>query len=50
MAALCCLTPLPVILLGAVGLSGVGYLDSIPLPALGVFLAITVYAVWRRLA
>jgi len=39
-----------VILLGTVGLSAaVGYLDSILLPALGVFLTIAVYAVWRCL-
>jgi len=48
-AALCCFTPLLVILLGAVGLSAVvSYLDVLLLPALGIFLAITVYALWRQ--
>lgn len=49
LAALCCFTPLLVALLGAVGLSAlVGYLDFVLLPALGIFLAITVYALWRK--
>lgn len=47
-AALCCFTPLLVILLGAVGLSAiVGWLDYVLLPALVVFLGITVYALVR---
>lgn len=47
--ALCCFTPILVILLGAVGLAGLtGYLDLILLPALVVFIGLTVYAVWRR--
>lgn len=47
-AALCCFTPVLVILLGAVGLSAlVGWLDYVLLPALVVFLGITIYA-WRR--
>ena len=38
-AALCCFTPILVILLGAIGLSAiVGWLDFILLPALGIFL------------
>ncbi len=46
--ALCCFTPVLVILLGAVGLSAVlGYLDHVLLPALGVFIVITAYALWR---
>jgi mercuric ion transport protein len=50
-AALCCFTPVLMILLGAVGLSAaVGYLDYVLLPALGVFFAITAYALWRRFA
>ena len=50
-AALCCFTPVLVILLGSVGLSAlVGYLDIVLLPALGVFLAITAYAFWKRRA
>ena len=48
-AALCCFTPLLVILLGAVGLSAwLGWLDYVLLPALAIFLAITAYALLRR--
>jgi mercuric ion transport protein len=47
--ALCCFTPILVLLLGAVGLSAVlGWLDWVLLPALATFAAITVYALWRR--
>jgi mercuric ion transport protein len=47
--ALCCLTPVLVLVLGAVGLSAVmGWLDIVLLPALAVFLGITAYALWRR--
>ncbi len=49
-AALCCFTPVLVILFGFVGLSAlVGYLDIVLLPALGIFVLITLYALWRRL-
>lgn len=48
-AALCCFTPLLVVLLGAVGLSAwLGWLDYVLLPALAFFVVLTVYAVWRR--
>ena len=48
-AALCCFTNVLVVLLGVVGLSAVtGYLDYVLLPALGFFIALTIYAVWRR--
>lgn len=48
-AALCCFTPVLVVLLGAVGLSAmVGWLDYVLLPALALFVALTVYALWRR--
>ena len=48
-AAVCCFSPLLVGLLAAVGLSAaVGYLDYVLLPALVVFVGITVYAVMRR--
>jgi mercuric ion transport protein len=48
-AALCCFTPLLVVLLGAVGLGAVtGYLDYVLLPALIVFGAILAYGLWRR--
>jgi mercuric ion transport protein len=48
-AALCCFTPVLVVLFGIVGLSAlVGYLDYVLLPALAVFVLITIYAVIRR--
>ena len=48
-AAICCFTPLLVILFGGLGLSAlVGILDYVLLPALGIFIAITVYALWKR--
>lgn len=48
-AALCCFTPLLVVLLGAVGLSAVlGWLDFVLLPALAGFAGLTVYALARR--
>lgn len=48
-AALCCFTPVLVVLLGTVGLSAwLGWLDYVLLPALAFFVALTVYAVWRR--
>ncbi|WP_372741013.1 mercury resistance system transport protein MerF [Neptunomonas sp.] len=44
-AALCCFTPILVILLGVIGMSSVvGYLDYVLLPVLGVFVCITFYA------
>jgi mercuric ion transport protein len=47
--ALCCVTPILVILLGAVGLSAlVGLLDYVLFPALLLFLVITGYALWKR--
>jgi len=48
-AAICCFTPILVILLGAVGLSAlVAGLDYVLIPALGLFLALTVYALWKK--
>ncbi len=47
-AALCCFTPILVVLFGVVGLSAVvGYLDYVLLPALGIFFLLTIYALWR---
>lgn len=47
-AALCCFTPVLVLLLGAVGLSAVlGWIDYVLLPALAYFIGLTVYALWR---
>lgn len=48
-AAICCATPVLVIAFGAIGLSAwVSGLDYVLLPALAVFLAMTVYGLWRR--
>lgn len=48
-AAICCFTPLLVLVLGAVGLSAwLGYTDFVLLPALALFVAITLYAVVRE--
>jgi mercuric ion transport protein len=47
--ALCCFTPILVVLLAAVGLSAAaGYLDYVLLPALGFFIILTVYALMRK--
>ena len=47
--ALCCFTPVLVVLLGAIGLSAwLGWLDYVLFPAMAVFVAITVYALYRR--
>lgn len=47
--ALCCFTPLLVILLGSVGLSSIlGILDFVLLPSLAIFLGITGYALWKK--
>lgn len=48
-AALCCFTPILVVLLGAVGLSAaLGWLDYVLLPALALFLCLTAYALYQR--
>lgn len=47
--ALCCFTPVLVILAGLVGLSAiVGYLDFVLLPTLVFFIGLTIYAIRRR--
>jgi len=47
-AALCCFTPILVLLLGAVGAAAwIGYLDYVLFPALAIFIGITAYA-WHR--
>lgn len=49
LVALCCFTPILVILLGTVGLAALtGYLDYVLLPSLAVFIGLTVYAVRRK--
>jgi mercuric ion transport protein len=46
--ALCCFTPVLVLLFGVVGLVWlVGYLDYVLFPALFIFLGITLYAIWK---
>jgi len=48
-AALCCFTPLLVVIFGAIGLAAwTGYLDAVLMPALVFFLALTVYALLRK--
>ena len=47
--ALCCFTPVLVVLFGLVGLSAMlGWLDYVLFPALAFFIGLTIYAVWRR--
>ena len=47
--ALCCVTPILVVLLGVVGLGAItGYLDFVLLPALAVFLGLAAYAGARQ--
>jgi mercuric ion transport protein len=46
--ALCCFTPVLVLLLGALGLSAVlGWLDFVLFPALAFFIGLTVFALRR---
>jgi len=48
-AALCCFTPVLVVLFGAIGLSAwVGHLDAVLMPALIIFLAVTMYALFKK--
>ena len=48
-AALCCFTPVLLVLLGAVGLSALaGVLDYVLIPALIFFVLLTIYALVRR--
>jgi mercuric ion transport protein len=48
-AALCCFTPLLVLLLTGVGIGwAIGYVDYVLLPALFVFVGLTGYALWKR--
>lgn len=49
LVALCCFTPLLVVLLGVAGLSAVlGWIDYVLFPALAFFIGLTIYAVRRR--
>jgi len=48
-SALCCFTPILVILFGAVGLAAwVGHLDAVLIPSLAVFTLLTIYAFIRK--
>ena len=48
-AAICCFTPLLVVAFGALGVSAwLGWADYVLFPMLGLFIAITVYALVRR--
>lgn len=49
LVVLCCVTPILVILLGVIGLSALtGHLDYVLLPALAMFIGLTIYAVRRK--
>lgn len=51
LAAICCVTPLLPIMLTAVGLTGlIGlvYNDAVLFSAMGIFILITGYALWRQ--
>ena len=48
LVALCCFTPILVMMLGAIGLSVfTPYLDFVLLPALGIMIALTIVSFWR---
>jgi mercuric ion transport protein len=47
--ALCCFTPVLVVLFSALGISALtGMLDMVLLPALAIFVGITGYALWKQ--
>ncbi|MDI5985912.1 mercury resistance system transport protein MerF [Halomonas sp. M4R5S39] len=49
LVALCCFTPILVILLAAVGLAALtGYLDVVLFPALAAFIGLSVYALYSK--
>ncbi|SHF37575.1 mercuric ion transport protein [Modicisalibacter ilicicola DSM 19980] len=49
LVALCCFTPVLVVLFATVGLSAwLGYLDYVLFPALAIFIGLTIYALYRR--
>ena len=49
LVALCCFTPILVVLLGVIGLGAItAYLDYVLLPALAVFLGLALYAGARQ--
>lgn len=49
LVALCCVTPILVILFATIGLATLtGYLDVVLFPALAFFIGLTLYALWRK--
>ena len=49
--AVCCFTPVLVLLLGVIGVSTVvGWLDYVLFPALIFFLGLTAFALWKKRA
>ena len=49
LTALCCFTPILVVLFGALGLAAlVGYLDFVLFPLLGVFILLLIIGWYRR--
>lgn len=47
--ALCCFTPILVVLLSVIGLASItGYLDYVLFPALAFFILLTIYALNKR--
>lgn len=49
LVALCCFTPILVVLFASVGLAALtGYLDYVLFPALAFFIGLTLYALWRK--
>ena len=48
-AAICCFTPFLVVLITFVGMSAlIGWIDYVLFPAMAIFAAVTVYALWNR--
>ena len=47
-AAVCCFTPLLIVLFGAAVIAGLWWLDILLFCALGLFIALTIYALYRR--
>jgi mercuric ion transport protein len=48
-AIICCVTPVLIVLFGALGLAGAtGYLDYVLLPAMVIFLGLIVYGGWLK--
>ena len=48
-AVICCVTPVPIVLFGALGLAGAtGYLDYALLAAMVIFLGLIVYGCWSK--